>query len=214
MPSVFRHHGGTPVSRWRGGSKAFREHSTAQDSTLWKRDDIPPRLMSSLPDGKVKRENTAAHSPSTSTLSPHNESHNPDSSTATRSSPRSPWDRHKSSQTVIATGKRKAGIAIRPPPARRRKFESNSRNLNMEDEEYMRQTLVLPTREEYPNLPGGILDAPKLILHNMFQGLMRLHSIFSQVGAQQFRCHASCTLQDKECVEATGGGKTKVCSLW
>lgn len=202
------------MSRWRGGGKAFREHSTAQDSALWKRDEIPPRLSSSMPDGKVKGENAATHSLPTSTLSPHNEFHNLDSHTATRSSPRSPWERHKRPQPVIATGKRKAGIATRPPPARRRKVDRESRNFNMEDEEHVRQIMDLPTKEQYPGLPKEIFDAPKLTLHNMVQGLMQLHSTFSQVQGQHFRCQASCTLEDKQRIEAMGDGKTKVCSLY
>jgi len=197
------------VPRWGGAPKALREHSTTQDLALWNRNEIPPRLMRNMPEGKIRKENTTSESHYTSTP-PHNESNNPGPNHSTRSSPRSPWERHKTSQTVIATGKRKAGIAIKPPPARRRKIESNHRNVNMQDEEFMRQTMELPTKEEYPDLPQGILDSPKPMLHNMVQGLMRLHSSFIQKGGQHLRCHAFCTIPDRERIEVIGEGKNKV----
>ena len=200
MPSVFTPHGGTRPPRWRGARNAAREHSTAQDSALWHKDDFPPRLMSSMPGKKPSRDNVMSESPSTTTP-PQN----------IPSSPRSPWERDKTYPTLILTGKRKAGIAVKPPPPRRRKVESNSRNLKMQNEEHIRQTLDLPTREEYPALPPGILDAPKLILHNLTQGIMTLHSDFAQLSKEHFRCHVSCTIPGRERMVAIGEDQTKVC---
>ena len=202
------------MARWRGANKALREHSTAQDAALWNRDEIPPRLMSNMPDGKLKREDVTSNSRSTSRPPPQDGSYKLDSNSTNRSSPRSPWERHDTPKNVIATGKRKAGIAVKPPPARRRKLERNSRNMNLEDEEHMRQTLDLPTKEAYPNLPRDILDTPKLTLHNTFQGLMQLHSTFSQIGGQHFICHASCTIPNRERIEAMGEGTNKVRPIW
>ncbi|MCJ1472591.1 hypothetical protein MMC13_001240 [Lambiella insularis] len=105
-----------------------------------------------------------------SSTSPHHPFQIPDSHShdqAGISEKRSPWQQQKSSSKVIASGKRKAGLAVEPRTARRRRMDTVRKGQRetdgkLMDTHYMRRTLQLPTSDDYPTLPpGSLLEKPK-----------------------------------------------------
>ena len=212
MPSAVSYVEGSSIPKWRSGPKAVgRTYSTAQESTFGQADESPPRLPLSNRVTKNKH-GSGTNKPSSETSRTPRHTMHQDSSAQKQALPEqpsisSPWERPRSSSGTVASGKRKAGIAAVPRAARRRKVEPST---EMEDEAYMRRTLSLPAKEQYPHLPTGLLETPKSVFHNATQGLMRLHSAFPLVTHSRCQCKLICNIPSREPITALGEGLSKV----
>ena len=212
MPSAITHVEGSSIPEWRKGAKAVgRVYSTAQESALWHADELPLRLPAfrgAVRDG----HGIGAKHPASETLQTPQHTMDQDLTSQQQTSSErpavpSPWERRRLSSRRVASGKRKAGIAIVAHPARRRKSEPP---VELKDEAYMRKTLSLPTKEQYRDLPDGLLDSPKSVFHNAVQGLMRLHSTFPIVTSTKATCNLICSIPRREPITAPGEGISKV----
>ncbi|MCJ1396561.1 hypothetical protein MMC18_009452 [Xylographa bjoerkii] len=216
MPAAISCREESLVPEWRRGNTIRREvYSTAQDSALWNRHDLPPRLMGQSSHKRPQNGTTLPEDSPVSFATPHTKSYQasiyPQQDHIDAPEPRSPWQRQRSVNNVIASGKRKAGLAVRPPSARRRRMEyGNAKDSqNFQDANYLRRTMNLPTESEYPSLPKGLLDSPKSVLHNATQGLMKLHSTFAITNASHFKCQLSCTILGRGTIDVVGDGVNK-----
>ena len=218
MPAAISRREDSLIPEWRRGDKVQREgYSTTQDSALWNRNDLPPRMMDETSHGRQQNGNTLPRNPSPSFTTPQNSSYQGSTHQQQNhvdATSRSPWQRQRPATNVIASGKRKAGLAVKTPSARRRRMEySNTKaSQNLPDAEYLCRTMDLPTRSEYPSLPEGLLKSPKSMLHNATQGLMKLHSTFSVTAASHFECQLYCMISAKDTINVVGAGVNKVCS--
>ena len=215
MPSATPHVEGSSIPEWRRGAKAAgRAYSTAQESALRQADEIPPRLPAFNGAGKNRHGNGANKLASETLQTPRHTTYqdltSPKQVLSGRASTTSPWEQQKPSSGTTASGKRKAGIAVVPRPARRRKFEPST---ELKDEAYVRRTLSLPTKEQYPLLPTGLLESPKYVFHNAVQGLMRLHSTFPLVTNTKAMCNLICDIPRRQPITALGEGVNKVGSV-
>ncbi|MCJ1320586.1 hypothetical protein MMC15_005926 [Xylographa vitiligo] len=215
MPAVIGRREDSLIPEWRKGDTVQRDaYSTIQDSASWKRDELPPRMMGETSHGRQQNGSAFQKNLSPSfTTPPHNSSQGSTHQQQVHvgSTSRSPWQRQRPVNKVIATGKRKAGLAVRPPSARRRRMEySNTKaSQDLPDADHLRRTMDLPTKDEYPSLPKGLLDSPKSVLHNATQGLMKLHSTFSVKAGTHFECQLCCTISGKDTINVFGAGVNK-----
>ena len=218
MPAVIGRREDSLIPEWRKGDKVQHDaYSTIQDSASWKRDELPPRMMGETSHGRQQNGSAFQKNLSPSfTTPPHNSSQGSTHQQQVHvgSTSRSPWQRQRPVNKVIATGKRKAGLAVRPPSARRRRMEySNTKaSQDLPDADHLRRTMDLPTKDEYPSLPKGLLDSPKSVLHNATQGLMKLHSTFSVKAGTHFECQLCCTISGRDTINVFGAGVNKVYS--
>jgi hypothetical protein len=216
MPSATGPGTAPSIPRWKRKIKPYRPYSTAQDSALANRSEIPPRWMGqSQPKSQV--EANVARSTSSRQHIPHGSNGKTDSTRHTASTqhtlPPSPWDRHNPTDQSSLSRKRKSDKGARQPPSRRRKVDmanSEAKGSVMRDEAYMRRNLQLPTMKEYPRLPVGLLEAPKLTLHNSLQGVARTHSTFSQSSQSRIGCNVTFKIPQTENIQADGEGTNKV----
>ena len=199
MPHRYRSRPSIP-SRPQGNQTSVGQYSTAQESRLWDRNDMPPSM---LYNGKSKGRNgpttehvnnTYAHDQKVAV----NLRQKPSSRLAT-----SPSSSRKSLRRMSVTGKRKAESALDGPP-------TNRPRLDLKDEKFIHRTMALPTKAEYHYLPANTLANPKATLHNAVQGQAQLSSIFSPISRSHFRCSLSCIISSQEPLVVTGEGDSKV----
>ncbi|MCJ1398887.1 hypothetical protein MMC11_002088, partial [Xylographa trunciseda] len=216
MPAAISRREECLIPEWRRGEQVRREaYSTTQDSVSWNRDDLPPRTMGESTRRRQQNGNSFRKDFSASSSTPRDTSYQHSTHQqhdhADAPKPRSPWQRQKPANNVIASGKRKAGLAVRPQAARRRRMEYGNTKVshNLQDADFLRRTLDLPTESEYPSLPKGLLDSPKLVLHNDTQGLLKQHSTFSVTAASHFECQLDCTILHKDTITVFGEGVNK-----
>ena len=204
------------IPEWRRGDKVRREaYSTAQDSALSSRNDLPPRMMGQNFHRRQRNGDALQQDSPISSTTPHDNSYQGSIDQQQKHSDpatsRSPWQRQKSANDITVTGKRKAGLAIEPPSARRQRIERSNPKASkaLQDAAYLRKTLDLPTKSEYPNLPSNLLHSPKAALHDATQGLMKLHSTFSVITPSHLKCDLRCMIEGRETVNVFGEGSNK-----
>ena len=205
-----------PQSR-RGAPASRSVHSDVQESNSSNKGDLPPRLIVSNSHKQSQLPKHPLKSATDFQDVSRNYSNGQHTDGIDSVAPASPWQRQRPAGTVAASGKRKARVSVGPGPARRRKIarseaETNSRTpaTVLEDEAFMLRTLNLPTTNDYPRMPAGMLDTPKQILHNSFQGILKLRSSFPSLKPFHFSCQVGCVVSGRDSVFGRGDGKTKV----
>ena len=99
--------------------------------------------------------------------------------------------------------KRKAEDQISHRPARRRTAP------HLKDEAYMRNTLQIPTSQDYPELPAGSFKNIKATVMNCVQGLAQLRADIKQLAGDAHQCTLYFTSAARNEV-VIGEGRTKV----
>lgn len=220
MPAAALRYEDKTIPEWRGSAKFRRAHTAAQDSAVWSRDDIPPRLMGQPPQNDAQNKDRFSKLNASSSKSQHQPHPIPDShskSQANNPERKSPWQRRASSSNVVAPRKRKATPGNEEQPARRKKLESPKGRKEtivegLKDADYYLRNLLLPTRHDYAGLPENVLlKYPKRILHNAAQGVVKLHSSFSALKLY-YKCQVVSVMTGREPINGFGEGLTKVFS--
>ncbi|KAL9114186.1 MAG: hypothetical protein Q9187_007521, partial [Circinaria calcarea] len=164
------------------------QYSTAQDSQLWEGNDMPPSMLydgkplskSSRTSEQVSHMNLHDHK-ATVSLRQKSNGKPVHSSSNSKNSPR----------RLSLTRKRKAESSLVEPP-------TNRPRIDLKDEVFVRRTMVLPTKADYPYLPANILGNPKANLHDAFQGQAQLSSTFSSISKFHSKCTLSCIVPSQE----------------
>ena len=99
--------------------------------------------------------------------------------------------------------KRKADRDLAGRPSQRQRREAEPRGPEFDQPE------LLPTTEEYPQLPSHLFSRPKEALHNATQGAVSYETTFDSLKANRWNCSLLCTPSSQEAVTATGHGSDK-----
>ena len=221
MPSAIVRRDMSTLRSWRD-PKIFsqqRQASTAQESL---RPSEDPRASAVLhgPKGAAahsqrhvnqKRSSNQTPPPNSASQPQHWQQPNSQPDSVSRLS--SNGTRH----SMPRRGKRERETQIDGDPrsARRRRLEPTSAG-GLKDATYIRRTMHVPTREEYPKLPAKLFTNPKEQLHNALHGLGAFQVQYARIGNNVHRCALSCNLapsEPSEVVSGEGGSKVGVCSI-
>lgn len=209
VPSAFvvRDRSWIPFARLRKEASRKNSTSTIHGSRLWEKDELPPPMFTN-----GQRFDNAGSTLKVPKKFPKSSNRpTPLAPQENASSDRlvSPWVGRKRSDTSMRRkGKRKADEPLHAPPKRRQYTGTSTK---MRDEAFMRRTLVLPTKKEYPSLPSDLLRQPKGCLHNTLQSHAEIKSSFQELSRSCFSCVVSCSLSGEKLLLGTGEGLNKVC---
>lgn len=101
--------------------------------------------------------------------------------------------------------KRKAGASDTSSAQRRR--AGPAAPVELKDEAYIRRTMHVPTREDYPMLNDGIFAHLKQSLNNATQDMDFSKSTRTLLGGGAFRCTISCSALELVAIEGEGSSK-------
>lgn len=103
----------------------------------------------------------------------------------------------------------KKAPVVRPAQNRRgrRGRRETEHGIELQDENYLRHHMHVPTALDYPKLPPKLFKSPKSLLREI-RGKSK--SVFSRIGERQgFRCRLKCKLNEQQ-EDFVGEGQSKV----
>ncbi len=98
------------------------------------------------------------------------------------------------------------------PSARRPLSGPNTESINqLKDENYIRDTMYVPTAKDYPGIRSSIFANLKSSMRDAMQSNAEFQSGFSMIGRDAFRCTLTCKfIQELQSEVVIGEGRTKV----
>ncbi|KAI9840307.1 MAG: hypothetical protein M1837_001794, partial [Sclerophora amabilis] len=125
-------------------------------------------------------------------------------------SPRSrgPERLHKASAKAAGSNQGRKRLLTHPPqlPASPHGPEASPQWM---DEQYIRMTMTIPTKADYPRAASILSGTPKVILHSVPGRVLRLKSDFAVPSPNHWRCTASAALPEGKVITAIGEGPLK-----
>jgi ATP-dependent RNA helicase DHX36 len=117
------------------------------------------------------------------------------------------WSKQKSQNSSWNSSKRKRDDDHSyGPAARRQRFDAPSMEYDFAS---IKRNMQLPTKKDFPKMPGEIFTNPKNILSNCLRQSARISTRFNTASHNHFQCYVSCDLPDSEKMELVGEGTNK-----
>ena len=193
MPSAVHSRKPLAFQSWRG-PKQNRYRSTSQDLKSVPNDERIAAMLHGKNRNGGEKEASNRHPPSHAASNPsiqHSAATSPHTAqNSTQSHQRS--DRtHKNfqrEQPIFSSRKRKAAASLSQRPARRQRGNAPE----LKDEAYIRNTMHMPTPQEYPDAPKDVFKNPKVSIYNVAhgQGLAECRSEFTALAQGAYQCTA------------------------
>ena len=200
MPSAVPHRSLSAVRPW-NSSKQNRQSSTLQESKLLHDNERAQAMLHG------NQKNGGVNGTSGKLLANH-QTRNSQAIQSTSTSQQNAQAQCSQGgrQSVGRMNKREAEAQLHKRPTQRQRVGIQP---VLKDEAYVRNTMHLPTRKEYPDAHQGVFKNPKDSICKAVQGLAELRSDFAPLATDAFQCTLHFTSAARNEV-VVGEGRSKV----